>query len=122
MGSAPSPPPTYIPPPATPPDPFATAQAQQGYNINSAIAQNQLNNTNQVTPYGTINYAQTGGSMVGAEPAQAATGATGGYWNGFAWQPTGATPGCATWVFPRNAVKAFKGELYWAWMSEEACP
>jgi len=88
-----SPPPVYQPPPPTPPDPFATAQAQQGYNINAAIAQNQLNNTNQITPYGQIHYTQTGGGLVGATPAQAATPATGGYWNGQAWIPTGGSPG-----------------------------
>jgi Chaperone of endosialidase len=91
--SSPSPPPVYTPPPPTPPDPFATAQAQQGYNINSAIAQNQLNDVNQITPYGTINYNQTGGSQVGAQDAVAATPATGGFWNGQSWTPTGGTPG-----------------------------
>lgn len=65
MVSTPSPPPVIQPPLPVAPDPFATAQAQQGYNINSAVAQNQLNNTNQITPYGSINYTNTGGSYVG---------------------------------------------------------
>lgn len=68
MISAPSPPPVYQPPVPVAPDPYATANAQQGYNINSAIAQNQLNNTNQQTPFGSISYDQTGGSFVGGSP------------------------------------------------------
>ena len=38
----------------------ATANAQGSQNVGFAIAQQQLNNTNQVTPYGSINYQQTG--------------------------------------------------------------
>lgn len=52
MGSAPSAPP--------PPDPYAAAAAQGDKNIGFAIAQQQLNNINQVTPYGQIQYTQTG--------------------------------------------------------------
>lgn len=52
MGSAPSPPP--------PPDPFQTAEAQGIANVDTAQAQNVLNNTNQVTPYGTVTYQDTG--------------------------------------------------------------
>jgi hypothetical protein len=44
----------------TPPDPKATAAAQTGTNIGTAIAQGAMNNTNQVTPYGSLNYDQTG--------------------------------------------------------------
>jgi hypothetical protein len=91
--NSPSPPPVYVPPAPQPPDPFATAQAQQGYNVNSAIAQNMLNNTNQITPYGNINYKETGGRMVGGSPAVADTPATGGYWNGQSWVSTGGTKG-----------------------------
>jgi len=40
------------------PDPFAVAQAQTGYNINTANAQNLLNNVNQHTPYGDVIYYQ----------------------------------------------------------------
>jgi hypothetical protein len=90
---SPSPPPVYTPPAPTPPDPYATAQAQEGFAVNSAIAQNQLNNANQVTPYGDISYQQTGGSMVGGSPAVADTPATGGYWNGQMWVPTGGVKG-----------------------------
>src|SRR5580704_13467462 len=53
MGSSPSPPPA--------PDPVATANAQGAANINTAIAQSTLNDVNQVTPYGTIDYTKTGG-------------------------------------------------------------
>ena len=46
--------------PPTPPNPYATAQAQTGTNIGTAIANQQLNNINQVTPQGSLNYSQTG--------------------------------------------------------------
>jgi len=56
MGSAPSPPPA--------PDPAQTAIAQGAANIDTAEAEQVINNTNQVTPYGSINYNQTGGKFV----------------------------------------------------------
>lgn len=43
-----------------PPDPVATAQAQAGMNRDTAITQQMLNMTNQVTPTGTLTYNQTG--------------------------------------------------------------
>jgi hypothetical protein len=43
----------------SPPDPQETAQAQTGSNISSAIV-NQLLQTNQRTPYGSLNFNQTG--------------------------------------------------------------
>lgn len=43
-----------------PPDPAKTAEAQTGTNIATAIAQGLVNQTNQVTPDGTLSYAQTG--------------------------------------------------------------
>lgn len=42
------------------PDPAATAQAQGTMNRETAITQQQLNQTDQVTPYGNLSYAQTG--------------------------------------------------------------
>lgn len=50
---------TPAPPP--PPDPNVVANAQTGTNIGTAVAQSTLNNTNQVSPLGDINYDQTGG-------------------------------------------------------------
>lgn len=44
----------------TPPDPKETAAAQTGSNIGTAVAQQTLNQTNQVTPQGSLNYAQSG--------------------------------------------------------------
>lgn len=44
----------------TPPDPAQTASAQTAQNIGTAIAQQQLINTNQITPYGNLTYNQTG--------------------------------------------------------------
>lgn len=48
------------PPPA--PDPVATANAQSNLNTNTAITQQLLNQTDQVTPNGTLKYDQTGSS------------------------------------------------------------
>lgn len=53
------------------PDPTTTAQAQAQYNQNTAITQQLLNMTNQVTPYGTLTYGQTGNStFTGADGKQ----------------------------------------------------
>lgn len=93
MGGGGSSQPQYNYPPPQAPDPLKTAEAQTGYNINSAIAQNALNNVNQVTPYGQVNYAQTGTYNIPGTAAVAATPATGGYWNGQSWVPTGGSPG-----------------------------
>ena len=46
--------------PPTPPSPTATAGAQTATNVSTALANSFLNNTNQVTPYGNLNYDQTG--------------------------------------------------------------
>lgn len=45
----------------TPPNPVATAQAQEGTNIGTAVAQSELNNVNQIGPYGSTTFNQTGG-------------------------------------------------------------
>lgn len=44
------------------PDPVATAQAQTAMNKETAIANARLNNVNQVTPYGQLNYTETMGA------------------------------------------------------------
>jgi hypothetical protein len=44
----------------TPPSPYATAAAQTGTNVSTAIANQQMNATNQVTPDGSLTYANTG--------------------------------------------------------------
>ena len=41
----------------SPPDPTATANAQQGYNVQAAQAQQKGNMINQQTPFGSLNYA-----------------------------------------------------------------
>lgn len=46
------------PPPA--PDPVATAKAQSESNVKTATTQNELNNVDQITPYGNLNFAQNG--------------------------------------------------------------
>lgn len=48
------------PQPPAPPDPVATANAQAADNKTTAITQNELNSTNQVTPYGSLTYNQSG--------------------------------------------------------------
>jgi hypothetical protein len=48
------------PDPPAPPDPVATARAATGTNVSTAIANAFLNNTNQVTPTGAVDYNQTG--------------------------------------------------------------
>lgn len=48
------------PSPPSAPDPTETAKAQGQMNKETAIAQYGLNATNQVTPYGTLSYEQTG--------------------------------------------------------------
>ena len=42
------------------PNPLLTAEAQQGLNTQSAAEQAAINNVNQVTPYGSLTYSQTG--------------------------------------------------------------
>lgn len=49
------------PQPAQPPNPVTTAQAQQGTNIGTAIAQSELGNVNQSGPYGSTTFTQNGG-------------------------------------------------------------
>ena len=44
------------------PNPQVVAQAQTTSNLATAQAQSQLNNTNVVSPYGTVSYAQPGGA------------------------------------------------------------
>jgi hypothetical protein len=48
------------PDPPQPPNPYATAAAATGTNVGTAIANKYLNQVNQVTPQGTLNYNQTG--------------------------------------------------------------
>jgi hypothetical protein len=43
-----------------PPDPYTTAAAQTNANVNTAAANAMIGNANEVNPYGTVNYAQTG--------------------------------------------------------------
>ncbi len=50
-------------PPA--PDPSLVAQQQTGSNLNTAIAQKTLNNTNQYSPFGSTTYQQTGTQKIG---------------------------------------------------------
>lgn len=95
MGGGGSSQPQYNYPAPQAPDPQKTAEAQTGYNVNSAIAQNALNNVNQITPYGQVTYNQTGSYNIPGQAATAGTPATGGYWNGQAWVPTGGTQGTA---------------------------
>lgn len=59
------------PTPPAAPDPVATATAQGNMNTNTAITQQLLNQTNQVTPYGSLTYSQNGNStFTGADGKQ----------------------------------------------------
>lgn len=46
------------------PDPYSTADAQSQYNQNTAVTQQLLNMTDQVTPYGNVTYTQNGTTSV----------------------------------------------------------
>jgi hypothetical protein len=48
------------PDPPTPPNPIATAAAQTGTNVTTAVANSYLNQTDQVTPDGSLTYSDTG--------------------------------------------------------------
>jgi hypothetical protein len=48
------------PDPPTPPNPYQTAAAQTGTNVSTGVANAFLNNTNQVTPEGSLSYDVTG--------------------------------------------------------------
>ena len=43
-----------------PPDPVATAQAQAGVNLSTAVTQQNLNMVDQVNPWGAVDYSQNG--------------------------------------------------------------
>lgn len=53
-----------------PPDPKETAAAQTGTNISTALANNALGQINQVTPYGSQSYSQTGSKWIDDENGQ----------------------------------------------------
>ncbi len=56
-----------------PPDPTNTSNAQLGYNTQAARAQMGMNQTNQVTPYGSLTYSQNGVNPDGTPRYQATT-------------------------------------------------
>jgi Chaperone of endosialidase len=58
-----------------PPDPYQTAAAQTGTNISTAQANAVLGNVNQVTPYGSLTYTESGRKFIDDQ-----NGAT--YWRG----------------------------------------
>ena len=57
----------------SPPDPVATANAQEELNKDTAKYQAEINNVNQINPYGTLTYAQTGTNPDGTPTYQATT-------------------------------------------------
>ena len=102
------------------PDPAATAAAQSKTNKETAYWNAVLNNVNQITPYGNLTYAQTGGgksynmdaynqamqayqtALANPAPSQ---GGSSGYWDstGNTWiqQGTGGSGGGAAPVAPK---------------------
>jgi len=57
----------------TPPDPYATATAQAAADKETAITQGQLNQVNQVGPYGNLSYTQRGTTPEGTPQYTATT-------------------------------------------------
>lgn len=57
----------------SPPDPYATANAQEGMNKATAVYQAETNNVNQTNPYGSLNYSQSGTNPDGTPIFQANT-------------------------------------------------
>lgn len=60
----------------SPPDPYQTANAQEGLNKQTAIYQAETNNVNQTTPYGSLTYKQTGTNPDGTPIFSATTAYT----------------------------------------------
>jgi hypothetical protein len=58
------------------PDPVATANAQSAANVDTAVAQALLNNTNQITPYGNLTFNQTGTQQVNGKDVPQFTSTT----------------------------------------------
>jgi hypothetical protein len=56
----------------TPPDPAATARAQTGTNVSTAVANAYLGNVNQQTPYGSLDYT-TGNNYSWTDPSSGQT-------------------------------------------------
>ena len=48
------------PDPPQPPDPIRTAAGATATNVGTAVANQQMNNINQITPQGALTYSQTG--------------------------------------------------------------
>ncbi len=60
----------------SPPDPYVTAAAQTKSNKDTAQYQSEINMVNQTTPYGTVNYQQTGTRADGSPIYSATTALT----------------------------------------------
>lgn len=60
----------------SPPDPYVTAAAQTKSNKDTAQYQSEINMVNQTTPYGTVNYQQTGTREDGSPIYSATTSLT----------------------------------------------
>ena len=67
---------TSAPPPV--PDPYKTAQAQTGSNVNTAIANAWLGNANEIGPYGSVTYEPTAWHNVGGSSPWGNYGSGGG--------------------------------------------
>lgn len=57
----------------TPPDPTATSNTQQQFNVNAGTAQQNLNMVNQTNPLGSLSYSQTGTNADGTPKYTAST-------------------------------------------------
>lgn len=87
------------PSPPAAPNPYQTAAAQTGTNVNTAIANAWLGNANEVTPWGSVSYQPIGWHSVPGEGGTsaggtAAGGGSGGYFAaGGGMDPTGGMGG-----------------------------
>ena len=61
------------PDPAPAPNPYAVAGAQTGSNIGTALANTMLGNANEYTPWGNVEYTQSGNFTTITDPATGQT-------------------------------------------------
>lgn len=85
-----------------PPDPYQTAQAQTGTNISTATANAALGNVNQITPYGSLTYKQSGQQFISDANGQT-------YWKGPNGELTQTAPAGYTPASSQTSVNRVTG-------------
>lgn len=84
------------------PNPYSTAAAQTGSNVNTAIANSWLGNANEVSPLGSVSYTQTGSHQV-KEPQR---------------DKNGQAITTKTWVADPNSGTSPSDPTYKTWQGE----